>query len=93
MQPDRATRAFCQVVPGPTLSLTDSDLKLAANLWGRVRNAGIPAACADALDGNLILAAQTLSQNVPHRDLFVATTNPSRHYVFVPADLRMNTVP
>ena len=44
-------RAFCHAVPGRYLSLTDTDLELAAKLWGQVRNAGTPTASVDALDG------------------------------------------
>lgn len=79
-------RAFCRAVPGRYLSLTDADLDLAARLWGRARNTGRPTASVDALDGDVILAAQAQSLGVPLRQLVVATTNPAHLSRFVPAE-------
>ncbi len=86
-------RAFCHTVPNRYLSLTDEDLELAAKLWGRARNAGTPTARADALDGDVILAAQALSLRVPAQDLVVATTNVAHLSLFVPAGLWTDIAP
>lgn len=86
-------RAFCHAVPDRYLSLTDAHLDLAAKLWGQARNSGTPTASVDALDGDVILAAQTLSLGVPIQDLVVATTNVAHLSLFVPADVWSNIAP
>jgi hypothetical protein len=86
-------RAFCHAVPDRYVSITDADLELAAKLWGQVRNAGTPTASADALDGDVLLAAQALSLGVPVQDLVVATTNVAHLSLFVAADLWTNITP
>lgn len=86
-------RAFCHAVPDRYLSITDADLDLAATLWGEVRNAGAPTASVDALDGDVILAAQALSLGVPIPDLVVATTNVAHISRFTPAELWSNIRP
>ena len=58
-----------------------------------MRNAGTPTAGVDALDGDVILAAQALSLGVATQDLVVATTNVAHLSLFVPADLWTNIVP
>jgi len=83
-------RAFCRAVPDRYLSLKDADLELAAKLWGQLRNAGTPTASVDALDGDVLLAAQALSLGVPARELVVATTNVAHLSLFLPADLWTN---
>lgn len=86
-------RAFCHAVPDRYLPLTNAHLDLAAILWGRARNAGTPTASAEALDGDVILAAQALSLGVPLSDLVIATTNVGHLSQFAPADLWTNIVP
>lgn len=86
-------RAFCRAVPNRFLSLTDADLDLAAKLWADIRNAGLPTASNDALDGDVILAAQTLSLGVPLDNLVVATSNPAHLTRFVPAELWSDMIP
>lgn len=86
-------RAFCRAVPGRYLSLTDAHLETAAKLWADTRNAGIPTAGLEALDGDVILAAQALSLGAPPDELVVATTNVAHLSRFVPADLWTNIAP
>ena len=70
-------RAFCHAVPDRYLSLTDADIDLAARLWARARNAGTPTAGAEALDCDVILAAQILNLRLQAPDIILATTNVS----------------
>lgn len=86
-------RAFCRAVPERYLSLTDADLELAAKLWADIRNAGLPTASNDALDGDVLLAAKTLSLGVPLESLVVATSNPAHLSRFVPAELWSSIAP
>jgi predicted nucleic acid-binding protein len=64
------------------LPLTTPVIRRAAELWADVRRRGRPTAGAQALDGDVILAAQTLSvggrvatENVGHLALFVEASN------------------
>ncbi|MFN3649769.1 MAG: type II toxin-antitoxin system VapC family toxin [Armatimonadota bacterium] len=86
-------RAFCHADPDRYLSLTDADLEHAAKLWGQARNAGTPTASLEALDGDVILAAQALSLQVPVERLVIATTNVAHLSRFAPADLWTNIDP
>ena len=86
-------RAFRSAVADRYLSLADAHLDLAARLWAHARNAGRPTASLDALDGDVILAAQELSLGVPTQDLVVATTNVAHLSLFVPADLWNDIAP
>jgi predicted nucleic acid-binding protein len=65
------------------LQLQSPMLRHAAVLWGQARNIGKPTASADALDIDVILAAQALSLNVP---VIVATSNPTHLSLIVPAE-------
>jgi predicted nucleic acid-binding protein len=47
------------------LPITTRGMRLAANLWAQARNAGLPTAAGHALDGDVVLAAQANSLNVP----------------------------
>jgi predicted nucleic acid-binding protein len=78
-------RTFCRAVSGRYLPLTDADLELAAVLWARARNSGKTTASPDALDGDVILAAQVLNLALPPSDVVVATTNVDHLSLFVPA--------
>jgi hypothetical protein len=78
-------RAFCQSEPGRYLPLTDENLNHAARLWAKARNDGMPTAAAEALDGDVILAAQVLSLQCPD-DVVVATSNVGHLSRFVAAE-------
>ena len=67
------------------LPITTSAIRLAADLWAQARRAGQPTASNDALDGDVIIAAQTLSLDVS--GIVVATTNVGHLARFVPAKL------
>lgn len=86
-------RAFCHAVPDRYISLTDTHLDLAAKLWAQARNSGTPTASVDALDGDVLLAAQALTIGVPHQQVVVATTNVSHLARLVPADHWTNIAP
>jgi predicted nucleic acid-binding protein len=55
------------------LPLTTAAMRLAAELWAQARNAGLPTTSGAALDGDVILAAQTITLGIP---TVVATGNP-----------------
>lgn len=86
-------RGFCRAVPGRFLSITDTDIDRAARLWAQARNAGTPTASADALDGDVVLAAQALNLGLSASDFVIATTNPGHLSQFVPCDLWTNITP
>jgi hypothetical protein len=65
------------------IPLTTPAMLLAAEYWARTRAAGLPTAAWDALDGDVILAAQVTALAVP--DTIVATTNPDHLARFVAA--------
>lgn len=44
----------------PFLELSDEAIKVAADLWAKARHSGVPTAPKEALDGDVILAAQAL---------------------------------
>ena len=85
-------KAFC-LLPTRFMPLSIAHLETAARLWGVARRAGLPTASPDALDGDVILAAQALSLGLPASDYIVATTNPGHLSRFVPCDLWTNIVP
>ncbi len=57
------------------LPLTTPVIRRAAELWAQLRQAGTPTADPQALDGDVILAAQALEALQPGETLLVATTN------------------
>ncbi len=83
---------FC-LLPTRFIPLTTSHIETAARLWGETRRAGRPTASDDALDGDVILAAQALSLGLSPSDYIVATTNISHLSRFVPADEWTNIQP
>jgi predicted nucleic acid-binding protein len=82
--------AFISAEPDRYLLLTDVDLRLAAELWAKARQQGLPTADPKALDIDVILAAQALSLNLGADRFIVATTNVRHLSRFVPADLWNN---
>jgi len=76
---------FCFSTPARFLSITDQQLEAAARLWAQARQNGMPTASPEALDVDVILAAQALSMSVPINGFVVATTNVSHLARFVPA--------
>jgi hypothetical protein len=70
--------------------LTTAVMRRAAELWAVARQSGQQTASNQALDGDVILAAQALDLNVP---VIVATSNSAHLTRFVPADLWSNIVP
>jgi len=61
------------------LSLNTQAMRRAADLWASLRNSGIPTASPEAIDGDVILAAQVLNfcdeQGVTPGDIRVASAN------------------
>ena len=86
-------KTFCFTDPGRFLPLETIHLEEAAKLWGQIRNQGMPTASPEALDGDVILAAQALSLRIAPPGLIVATTNPAHISRYVPADLWTNIQP
>jgi len=63
-------RATLEFVP-----ITSEMMLSAAQLWAEARRAGLPTAAPHALDGDCILAAQSLLSATPGDEAFVATDN------------------
>ena len=55
------------------LPISTDDMRLAADLWAQARNQGRPTADYQALDGDVILAAQAVRRD--RGDTVVATSN------------------
>ena len=80
----RRLRQYC-LRPSRFIPLTTAHLETAAGLWGQARRGGKPTASDDALDGDVLLAAQALSLGLATSDYLVATTNVGHLSRFVPA--------
>ena len=72
------------------LPLTTAQMRLAARLWGDIRNQGTPTAPDTDIDVDVILAAQAMSIGLPKAQIKVATTNTAHLSRLVPADLWQN---
>ena len=59
--------------------ITTKAMLIAAELWARERNAGRPGASEDALDADVIIAAQAAVLNDDGEDVIVVTNNP-KHF-------------
>lgn len=57
----------------------------AAQLWAKARNEGYPTAAPEALDGDVILAAQAILLRSKGYDVVIATTNVGHLERFTPA--------
>jgi predicted nucleic acid-binding protein len=67
------------------LPLTTVAMRRAAQFWAEARQQGKPTAGAEALDGDVILAAQAATLGIA--DVVIATTNVGHLSRFVPAEL------
>jgi predicted nucleic acid-binding protein len=80
-------------VPGRYIAITTAAMRRAAELWAESRKAGAPTADPQALDGDVILAAQALTMGVIAGDLIVATSNVRHIRRYVSADSWQNIRP
>jgi predicted nucleic acid-binding protein len=72
------------------LPIDSAAMRLAADLWAQVRRQGKPTAPDNALDIDVILAAQALNYGGVALHFVVATGNVGHLSRFVPADLWQN---
>ncbi|HEY1950058.1 MAG TPA: hypothetical protein VGG97_23815 [Bryobacteraceae bacterium] len=77
--------AFVNTTPGRYLPLSDEALRLAAKLWAQSRREGRPTADSNALDIDVLLAAQALSFSTDPAGVVIATTNPKHLSPFISA--------
>lgn len=69
------------------VSISTGTMRRAAELWAQARRAGMPTAPDQALDGDVILAAQALLLAVQEGDsVLIATTNPAHLTRYAPAE-------
>ena len=85
-------KAFC-LEPKRFIPLTTDHLEIAAQLWGQARRAGQPTADPQALDGDVILAAQAIGLGYLPAQFIIATTNPGHIARYAPCDLWTNIQP
>jgi predicted nucleic acid-binding protein len=76
---------FSASVPGRYLPITTAAMRRAAELWAEARQAGAPTADPQALDGDVILAAQALVTRIQPSALNVATSNVRHIARYLPA--------
>ena len=86
-------REFVFALPDRFLPLTTFHLEMAARMWSAARRGGYPTASDDALDGDVILAAQALGLGLSSTDYIVATTNVGHLTRYVPCDEWANIRP
>lgn len=67
------------------LPVTTEAMRKAAELWANARSRGYPTASPDALDVDVILAAQTILFSVGQTRAVIATTNVGHLSLFVEA--------
>ena len=75
------------------LPLTTSVMREAARLWALARNQRMQTSPPEALDGDMIVAAQAFSLGLTPAEFIVATSNPLHLSRFVPADVWENIIP
>jgi predicted nucleic acid-binding protein len=83
----RDLHTFNNAIPDRYVPITTDAMNLAAELWADARRRGFPTAPRDAIDVDVILAAQILSLGLRPADFVVATTNMTHLAQFVPAEL------
>jgi predicted nucleic acid-binding protein len=76
---------FLSAAPDRYLPPTAEAFQKAAELWAKVRKEGLPTAGDEALDADVLLAAQLLTSKFASGELVVATTNPKHIARFLPA--------
>nr|WP_309696815.1 hypothetical protein [Armatimonas sp.] len=76
------------------LPISTEAMREAANLWATARNSGLATAPPEALDGDVIFAAQVRSwavnEGIPLSEVMIATTNVTHISRYAPADLWTN---
>lgn len=75
------------------VEITTATMLQAATYWAQLRQHGKPTADNTALDGDVILAAQSALLIATGNDVTIATTNPGHLSRLVPADLWQNITP
>ena len=75
------------------IPVTTSAIRLAASLWAQARNIGVGTADAQALDGDVIVAAQALTLGLPASEIIVATVNVNHLVRYIAADRWENINP
>ena len=73
--------------------ITSEAMKKAAELWAEARKQGRPTAAPEALDGDVILAAQALTTSAAGASPVVATTNIGHLSLFIAAKNWQDCVP
>jgi predicted nucleic acid-binding protein len=76
---------FVRASPDRYLPPTAEAFQKAAELWAKVRKEGMPTAGDEALDADVLLAAQLLTSKFASQKLVVATTNPKHIARFLDA--------
>jgi len=76
---------FLRAAPDRYLPPTSATFQKAAELWAQVRNEGMPTAGNEALDADVLFAAQLLTSKFAPETLVVATTNPKHIGLFLNA--------
>jgi predicted nucleic acid-binding protein len=79
--------AFNTAAADRYLPVTTRAFRLAANLWAECRKQGLPTSDPQALDADVILAAQAMETGTPPQEAVVATTNVGHLSRFVDARL------
>ncbi|WP_129629452.1 type II toxin-antitoxin system VapC family toxin [Candidatus Oscillochloris fontis] len=74
------------------LTITTETLLLASEFWAQLRQQGKPTAASDALDGDVILAAQAALLIGAGHSVVIATTNVGHLTRMVPADIWQNII-
>lgn len=79
--------AFLAARPRDYLPLSTAAMRAAAQLWAEARQHGWPTSANDALDGDVILAAQAMTPWDGPDSILIATANVGHLSRFAPAEL------